>query len=172
MYAAPYVVLEHQFPYGIALVNRSVARLGLSMASAREGSIECIVSREAMVVAYPPCQGVGTGLRELRVDDVARFVHPRVIQLERHAPVKEMGHADIHAPYSHAIFVPVERTWHALTFSAIDGGDALVEDIAIAHDREVVASVENSSVTDAVGALDMSKCMNISLSVGARKPLA
>ena len=65
-----------------------------------------------------------------------------------------MSHADIHTPYCHAIFVPVERTWHALTLSAIDGGDAFVENIAIAHDREVVASVENSSVTDAVGALD------------------
>ena len=30
----PDVVLEHQFPYGIAMINGGVARLGLAQASA------------------------------------------------------------------------------------------------------------------------------------------
>ena len=65
-----------------------------------------------------------------------------------------MGHADIHTPHRHAVFVPVERTWHALIVTAINGGDAFVEHVAIANEREVVAPVDNSAVADAVGTLE------------------
>ena len=89
----------------------------------------------------------------MRIDDVARLVHPRVIELERHAPVEDVGHAGIHTPDGHTVLVPVECAWHALVVAAVDGGDALVEHVAIAHEGEVVAPVENSAVTDAVSTL-------------------
>ena len=64
-----------------------------------------------------------------------------------------MAKADIHAPYRHTILVAVERTFHTLVCRTVDSGDALVEDIAIAHDGEVIPSVEEPAVSDAIGPL-------------------
>ena len=78
-------------------------------------------------------------------------MHPSVVQLERQAIIEDVADTHIDAPYLDALLIPVERTFHPLVQSAVDGGDAFVEDIAIAHDGEVVASVEDSPVVDAPG---------------------
>ena len=49
--ATPYVVLQHQLPDGVALVNVRAARLRLALTATRECGIEGIVAREPMVVA-------------------------------------------------------------------------------------------------------------------------
>ena len=54
--AAPDVVLEHELPDGVALVDGGVARLWLALAPAREGCVEGIVAGEATGVAHAPRQ--------------------------------------------------------------------------------------------------------------------
>ena len=51
MYAAPKMVLEHEFPDSVALVDIGVARLGFALAAPGESGVESIVARETVVVA-------------------------------------------------------------------------------------------------------------------------
>ena len=65
-----------------------------------------------------------------------------------------MAHADIDTPDVDTIFVPVEGTFHPFVLWAFDGGDALVEDVTIAHDGEIVDTIQDAAVADAVLSLD------------------
>ena len=49
--ASPQVVLQHQPPDGVALVHVAASRLRLALTAAREGCIEGVVAREAVLVA-------------------------------------------------------------------------------------------------------------------------
>ena len=77
MDASPQVVLEHQFPDGIALIHILTTRLGLTLTAAGEGCIEGIEAREPMFVANTPRQGMGARLIELREIDIARLVRDK-----------------------------------------------------------------------------------------------
>ena len=90
-----------------------------------------------------------TRLVELRKPDIARLVHPRVIQFECQSPIKIVAHTDIHAPDIDTVLVPIEGTLLVLV-GIVDGGDALVEDITVAHEGEVIDTVQNATVPDAV----------------------
>ena len=80
--ATPDVLLQHQSPDGVALVHIGAARLWLALSAPRERRVDGVVAREAVVVADAPCQGVRPGLVELREIDVARLVHPGIVQPE------------------------------------------------------------------------------------------
>ena len=154
MDAAPEVVLKHQLPDGVTLIDIRAARLRTALAAPGEGGVEGIVARETTAVAYAPRQGMRTGLIELREPDVARLAHPRVVQLERQSPVEVVAHADIHTPDIDAVFVPVKRTLLPFVLWAVDGGDTLVEDVAIAHEGEAVDTIQDAAVADAVLPVD------------------
>ena len=82
MDTTPEMVLKHQLPDGITLVNILTTRLWFPQEASRQGSIEGITARKAMVVAEAPGHGVRTRLGELREVDVARLMHPRVVELD------------------------------------------------------------------------------------------
>ena len=65
-----------------------------------------------------------------------------------------MSQTGIDAPDRHAVFVPVERTLHTIVFRTCDGGDTFVEDVTVAHEGEIVASVQEAAVADAVRPFD------------------
>ena len=152
--AAPEVVLEHEAPDGVALIDVGTARLGLALAAAGESGVEGVMAREAVIVAQAPGHGVRAGLVEVRVIDVARLLHPRIVEPQRQTAVPYMAQTDIHAPDRDAVLVGIECTLHAVDFRTGDGSDALVEDVAVAHEGEIVAPVEEAAVADAVRAFD------------------
>ena len=66
-----------------------------------------------------------------------------------------MADAEIDAPDGDAVFVAVEGTRQpVITCLIIDGGDALVKYITIAHKGEVVDTIEASTLSDTVLTLD------------------
>ena len=94
-----------------------------------------------------------TGLVELREIDITRLVHPGIVQLERQPPIKIMAHADVNAPDIDTVLVPVKRTLLPLIV-VVDGGDTLVEDVTIAHEGEVIDTIQDATMTDAVLTLE------------------
>ena len=70
-----------------------------------------------------------------------------------------MSYAEVYSPNRDAVFVTIERTGQCLAsltvhIVIVHRGDALVKNVAIAHEGEVVAAIEKAAVADAVGSLD------------------
>ena len=86
-------------------------------------------------------------------------MHPRIVELHRHAAIPDMSYAEVYSPNRDAVFVTIERTGQCLTslivhVVIVHRSDALVEDVAIAHEGEVVATVEKAAVADTVGSFE------------------
>ena len=65
-----------------------------------------------------------------------------------------MAETHVYAPNRNAFLVPVECAFHAVVEPTVDGDDAFVENVAIAHESEVIASVGESHVIDAIRTLE------------------